>query len=244
MVTTTGPPGFLFTCTIVRALQVYDLYMGRQFGNKPPSGTNKKDLIEEIRVRVAAEKGNKACQDYVEASDDTVLGDKCPVPRPLGVVAPRTFYGILITIGPLGANWGALSATHSAASMDGKKTTTKKDKYESKARLVVKKGAGSANVFREEERREKRKAVEQRAKMAKKGNEKRSKQLGAMSAQMAHASSWEAAVAVSTPQSPHPSPFHLATCVARYDRLTLNPSLSLPPSSYCRPSGLCNRRSL
>ena len=89
---------------------MYVRYLKKQYNGKIPSGTNKGDLLREIRIRCAAERGDKACAVYAAAQDKGKPDSDGNYPSVPVKYAVHRCVAVLQYIGPMGQDldaWGA-----------------------------------------------------------------------------------------------------------------------------------------
>ena len=90
---------------------MYVRYLKKQYNGKVPSGTNKGDLLREVRIRCAAERGDKACATYAAAQDKGKPGPDGNYPSvPVKYTISRCV-AVLQYLGPMGQNLDAYSAS-------------------------------------------------------------------------------------------------------------------------------------
>ena len=89
---------------------MYVRYLKKQYNGKIPSGTNKGDLLREVRIRCAAERGDKACAVYAAAQDKGKPDSDGNYPSVPVKYAVHRCVAVLQYIGPMGQDldaWGA-----------------------------------------------------------------------------------------------------------------------------------------
>ena len=89
---------------------MYVRYLKKQYGGKIPSGTNKGDLLREVRIRCAAERGDKACAAYAAAQDKGKPGPDGTYPSVPIKYAIGRCVAVLQYLGPMGQDLDSYSA--------------------------------------------------------------------------------------------------------------------------------------
>ena len=90
---------------------MYVRYLKKQYNGKVPSGTNKGDLLREVRIRCAAERGDKACAAYAAAQDKGKPGPDGNYPSVPVKYAVRRCVAVLQYFGPMGQDLDACGAS-------------------------------------------------------------------------------------------------------------------------------------